>query len=344
MTDGPVVKIEDVAAAAGVSIMSVSRAFRGVEGVSEATRNRILTLAGEMGYVPSRLAGSLAQATSNLVCISVPTLFDAVFAEIIGGMRETLLHAGLETIIETTDYDPEREGAWVARMIEWSPAALVISGVDHAPEAVARLRESNVPVLEIWDAATKPIDLNVGIDHWAAGFEMGRHLVETGYRRPAYIGIPKGRDPRAEKRRAGLAQAFSQAGTELVDIRIASAPSFEAGHEGATQALRAIPVPDVLCFLNDHLAIGGLMACDAAGVDVPGDVGIAGFNGLNINNVLPRRLTTSVTPRALMGKTAARLLVAAIQGVRTRAQVTMPVEIEPGATTRPQLTNPGIAP
>ncbi|MEM1298108.1 MAG: LacI family DNA-binding transcriptional regulator [Pseudomonadota bacterium] len=333
-----IAKIEDVARAAGVSIMSVSRALRGVEGVSEATRARITVLAAEMGYVPSRLAGSLAQATSNLVAISVPTLFDAVFAEIVGGMRETLTHAGLETIIETSDYDPAREAAWVERMIEWSPAALVLSGVDHAPGASTRLREGGVPVMQLWDIAPDPIDLNVGIEHSLAGEEMGRHLLGLSYRSPVYIGIPRGRDLRAEKRRAGLEAAFQEAGVTLRDLRVDAAPSFEAGREGALQALKLVPRPDVLYFLNDHLAFGGLMACETVGVDVPGEIGIAGFNGLNINNVLPRRLTTSVTPRSLMGKTAARMLVAAIRGVRTERRISMPVPVESGATTSAALT------
>ncbi|MEL7469386.1 MAG: LacI family DNA-binding transcriptional regulator [Pseudomonadota bacterium] len=326
-------KIEDVARAAGVSIMSVSRALRGVDGVSDATRSRIADLAAEMGYVPSRLAGSLAQATTNLVCISVPTLFDAVFAEIIGGMRETLSHAGLETIIETSDYDQSREAAWVERMITWSPAALVLSDVDHTRETRDLLRSANIPVMELWDVADDPIDMSVGLDHRAVGYEMGAHLVCLGYTRPAYVGIAPGRDRRSEKRMSGIAEAFASHALSLTPIHVDAAPSFEAGFEGARVALAQNPAPDVLCFLNDHLAFGGLMACEAAGINVPQDIGIAGFNGLNITNVLPRRLTTSSTPRTLMGKTAARMLVAAVRGVRTDRRVVMPVTLDPGATT-----------
>lgn len=318
--------------------MSVSRALRGVDGVSEATRTRITALAEQMDYVPSRLAGSLAQATSNLVAISVPTLFDAVFAEIIGGMRETLAHAGLETMIETSDYDPAREAAWVERMVTWSPAALVLSGVDHAPEVRERLRGADMPVMELWDVSEVPLDLSVGIDHRQVGRDMGRHLFGLGYRNPCYVGITAGRDPRAEKRMTGLSDVYAAEGLGLLEIRIDGAPSFEAGRDGALAALEQAPRPDVLCFLNDHLAFGGLMACEATGLTVPGDIGIAGFNGLNINNVLPRRLTTSVTPRALMGKSAARMLVAAVRGVRSETRIAMPVLIEPGQTTAPRLT------
>ena len=330
-------KIEDVAREAGVSIMSVSRAMRGVDGISPQTRQRILKAAERMGYVPSRLAGSLAAATSNLIAISVPTLFEVVFAEIIDGMRSTLLNAGYETMIGTSDFSTEREAAWIARMIQWSPAGLVVCGQHRTDEARQQLMQSHIPVLEIWDRNDGPIDLCVGFDHTAAGSEMGRYLVGLGYRRPAFIGTPPRRDPRAEKRLDGFAAAFSESGVSLAaDVRVDGPPSFEAGYDGTISALSAARRPDVLYFLNDHLAFGGLMACANLGIPVPQAIGIAGFNGLNINNVLDTPLTTSVTPRRLMGSTGARMLIAAINGVRTERSVVMPVELIPGETTRPR--------
>ena len=327
-------KIEDVARVAGVSTMSVSRALRGVDGVSAETRLRIEKIADELGYVPSRLAGSLARATATLVCISVPTLFDGVFAEIVNGMRATFIHAGLETLIETSDYDPAREAAWIERMITWSPAGLLICGVDRDPAVRARLLEAKIPTVEFWDVTDEPIDLCIGLDHHAAGADLGRYLADLGYRRPAYVGIAKGRDLRSEKRAAGLKAAFAEVGARLRRVRVNGPPSFETGKIGAEKALGLTPRPDVLCFLNDHLAFGGLTGCQSLGIAVPEEIGLAGFNDLNINNVLPRRMTTIRTPRMRMGQTSARLLVAALGGVRTETRVVLPVELVTGETTR----------
>ena len=328
--------IEDVAQAAGVSIMSVSRAMRGVEGLSPATRSRILGIAARLDYVPNRVAGSLAASASNLIGISVPTLFDSVFAEILDEMRGPLLRTGHELMIETSDYSRRREEAWIGRVIKWSPAALVVCGTDHSRKSRERLAASGIPTLEIWDATDDPIDLSVGIDHHAAGYAMGAHLVSLGYRRPAYIGTTTGRDPRAEKRVRGLALAFGGAGIGLVaDRRVEGASSFEAGRQGCAQVLDgAAERPDVLCFLTDHLAFGGLMECTARGIDAPDAIGIVGFNDLGINGVLPRRLTTSRTPRAQIGAMAARMLIAAMRGIRKDRAVTLPVELVPGETTR----------
>lgn len=326
-------KIEDVAKAAGVSIMSVSRAMRGVEGVSEKTRARIEAEARRLGYQPSRLAGALTQENSTLIGVSVPTLFDAVFAEILDGMGPTLTAAGLETVIETTDYDAAREQAFVDRMSRWSPAAIILTGVDHSEEVRKRLRSTNCPVMEIWDMTDDPIDLCVGIDHFEAGRKIGAAMVQRGYRRPAFVASKGIRDRRAERRETGFANAFTFAGVEQCrSIRAGGLSQFEIGFAGAEQAMEQ--GADLVYFLNDHLAFGGLMAVAAKGARCPEDVGIVGFNGLRLNEVLPRRMTTAITPRKVMGATAARRLVARINGVEAPKVTQLPVEIEFGETTR----------
>ncbi|MEM8915076.1 MAG: LacI family DNA-binding transcriptional regulator, partial [Pseudomonadota bacterium] len=318
------------------SIMSVSRAMRGVEGVSAAKRAEILRVANRMGYRPNRMAGSLAAANSTLIGVSVPTLFDAVFAEIFDGMRAAFISAGFQTVIETTEYFEDREEQWVERMISWHPAGIILSGVHHSDGTRSKLAEARIPVLEIWDHSDEPIDLCVGINHNLAGYEMGQYLLNLGYRRPAYVGVEHNRDRRAEGRFDGLQKAFAEAGVALVtNTRIASRPSFEAGLAGVERVLNeADEPPDIIYFLNDHMAFGGMMACERYGLPVPERVAIVGFNGLNINAVLRKKITTSVTPRHQMGAKAAQMIVAKIFGARTDRHVQMPVEIFAGQTTR----------
>lgn len=332
-----VAKIEDVAKAAGVSIMSVSRVMRGVEGVSAAKRTEIRRIARRLGYSPSRVAGSLAAANSTLIGISVPTLFEAVFAEILDGMRSIFNKAGLQTIVETTDYMESYEEKWVERMIAWHPAGLILSGVYHSKITMDRLRNAGIPTLEIWDYTESPIDMCIGVNHLSAGYDMGRHLVELGYRKPAYVGVGLNRDPRAEDRFNGLANAFAEVRSNIhPNSRLAAAASFEGGFMGTAEILdHASEQPDVVCYLNDHMAFGGIMECERRGLNVPKDIGIVGFNGLNINLVLPKQITTSVTPRTQMGTAGARMLVSKILGAKTEQSILMPVEIFAGDTTRP---------
>lgn len=331
-------RIEDVAAEAGVSIMTVSRAMRGVEGVSAAKRSEILRIAARLGYARNRVAGSLATSKSTLIGVSVPTLFDAVFAEIFDGMRGVFEKAGFQTVIDTSEYQPIREQKWIERVLAWKPAGIILSGLDHTENTTNLIRSTRTPTLEIWDHSADPIDLCVGIDHFKAGFDMGIYLAGLGYRRPAYIGTEPGRDSRAEQRFAGFCEGFQQNGVTVDPvIQICNTPSFEGGRVGARQALaNGSPAPDLLYFLNDHMAFGGMLECEASNLRVPEDIGIAGFNGLNINNVLHKQITTGITPRKEMGEQSARMLVCRILKVKTDSTLLLPVTHFAGQTTRTQ--------
>ncbi len=330
-------RIQDVAEATNVSIMTVSRAMRGVEGVSPAKRAEILRAAKRLGYRPNRNAVSLAASHSTLIGISLPTLFNEVFADILDGMRRTFDMAGFDLVLDNSDYDPQREEAWVERMIDWRPAGVVLSGVDHSQRVREQLRGANIPTLEIWDRHDDPIDICVGVDHEAAGVMIGRHLASLGYRRPAFVGVEAGRDPRAEKRLAGLRRAFADHESQVMVRRSERHASFEAGMN-ETIALLAAPEtrPDCICYLNDHMAFGGMSTCEKAGIAVPDGMGIVGFNGLGINAVLAKPLTTVLTPRLLMGSMGARLLLARIHGAKVDRSVSIPTELFPGQTTRLQ--------
>ncbi len=334
----PRARIEDVAREAKVSIMSVSRAMRGVEGLSAQKRAEILKVARRLGYEPSSVAGSLAAANSTLIGVSVPTLNDDVFGEIFAGMRPVFSASGFQTVFDTTEYQLKREENWIERMIAWRPAGIVLSGVDHSKASRRKLINSGIPTLEIWDHADTPIDLCVGIDHYDAGRQAAAYLLSLGYTRPAYVGVEYQRDQRADKRLDGFQEGFEAAGHRLIAIeRLEEAVSFEAGKQGVDQLFARLPViPDVLYFLNDHMALGGLLECESRGLNVPDDIGIVGFNGLNINRVLAKPITTSITPRLNMGRTGASMLVARIRNAKTEPSLALPVTLFEGETTRTQ--------
>lgn len=319
--------------------MSVSRAIRGVEGVSEKKRAEILKIARQMKYMPNSAARSLAVANSNLIGISLPTFAADVFAEILNGMRQTFDTAGYSSVIDTTEYDSEAELNWVRRLLSWQPAAIILTGTDHHPETRELLKASPIPVLEIWDHTDDPIDICVGINHFTAGQLIGEHAVAMGYQRPAFVSTPHGHDKRADARLDGVRHVFSQQrSAPVIAARPPLGNAFVTGFNG-TQNLLADHAPDVICYLNDHMAFGGLMCCQAKGLSVPEDVGIIGFNGLDIGSVLPIKLTTVRTLRRLMGITGARNLLARINGVPTEQCKVLPLELIPGQTTRPQTDN-----
>lgn len=327
------IRIQDIAAACGVSAMTVSRALRGLEGVSEPKRAEILTCAKRLNYVPDMSARAMTVANSNLVGIALPTLFNDVFADVLSGMRGTFRSAGYATVVETTDYNTATEEQWVERLLSWRPAGIVLTGFDHTAALRQRLSDSNVPVVEIWDWGREPIDLCVGVDHHAAGLVLGRHVRALGYSRPAFIGAPEGRDMRAEARMKGLSEAFDG---PLVVARPAEANAFEAGMAGGETLIDQVERPDVIFCLNDHIAFGALMACDLAGLRVPRDIGVVGFNGLPLANVLPVKLTTMITPRRQMGILAARAILARAHRALQPRQQCLACTLVPGNSVSPR--------
>lgn len=329
------VRIRDVADAAGVSAMTVSRAVRGTEGVSAATRLRVLAIAHRLNYVPDSSARALALTNANLVGISLPNLFNDVFADILSGMRAKFDQAGYATILETTDYDPDREMAWAERTLAWRPAAIVLTGCHHHDALRTRLARENIPTLEIWDATDTPIDMCVGIDHVAAGSELAHYVISLGYRAPVFIGAPPGLDCRADQRVAGIAGAFrAVGGRALQRVSIDGTNPFAMGARGfsAIGDDRA----DVAFFLTDHMAFGGMMAAEQAGLRVPQDIGIVGFNGLDLTAVLPQPLTTMITPRREIGFVGACNILARINGVRAAPVRRLTPTLVPGKTTQLQ--------
>ncbi|MEM9223309.1 MAG: LacI family DNA-binding transcriptional regulator [Pseudomonadota bacterium] len=313
-------RIHDVAEAAGVSLMTVSRSVRGLDGVSETTRSRVLAIAQKLNYIPNSNARALASTHTPIIGISLPTLFNDVFADVLSGMRSTFEQAGYATIVETSDYDPERDLSWAERTLGFRPAAMILTGCDHAPDLRPLLLREQVPTLEIWDTTDDPIDICVGIDHFAEGSRLGQYAVSLGYRAPAFVGAPEGFDRRADKRAAGIALAFAEAGAKTLErVRVTGTNAFAMGAEGMAR-LRGHD-RDVAFFLSDHLAFGGIMALEREGGRVPADMGVVGFNGVDLTAVLPRTMTTMVTPRRKIGVVGARHLLARLNNVNV-AKVT----------------------
>ncbi|MCY6379715.1 LacI family DNA-binding transcriptional regulator [Hoeflea prorocentri] len=336
---GKTVKIDDVAREANVSIMTVSRALRGVEGVSEGKRAEIFDIAERLRYQPNLNARSLVGVQSSLVGISFPTLFNDVFAEMLDGMRPALESAGLTTIVTTTEYDRERELNWVNTVRPWRPAALVLTGTDHDDKVRRILRRDLIPTLETWEYNDDPIDISVGIDHVEAGRQVAKEMIALGYRKPAYVGFEPGHDLRAEKRLLGIRTAFSDAGFgEVRTARHGTGDGYRSGYDGLMSVARDTQDrPDIVFFLSDHFAFAGLVACEELGLSVPEDIGIVGFNNLSINGVLSKKLTTVITPRREMGARGARNLIARINGIKTDLSLRLPAKIVFGDTTRRPL-------
>lgn len=307
--------LRDVSEASGVSEMTVSRVLRGRGDVSQPTRDRVLAAAKALGYVPNKIAGALASSRVNLVAVIVPSMSNLVFPEVLTGISEVLDDTPLQPVVGFTNYLPEREEKVLFEMLSWRPSGVIIAGLEHSPATRAMLKNAGIPVVEIMDTDGEPVDSVVGISHRRAGRDMARAIVAQGYRRIAFLGTKMPLDHRARKRFEGFTEVLAKAGIEIADHEFYSGGSgLVKGREMTETVLRRTPDVDFLYYSNDMIGAGGLLWCLEAGIDVPGRVGLAGFNGVELLDGLPKRLATMDAGRRRIGRRAAEIIAAAASG------------------------------
>ena len=301
--------LRDVSEASGVSEMTVSRVLRNRGDVSATTRERVLQAARTLGYVPNKIAGALASQRVNLVGVIIPSLSNMVFPEVMTGISAVLDNTGLQPVVGVTNYLPAREEAVLYEMLSWRPSGVILAGLEHTAPARAMLELAGIPIVEIMDIDGPVVDSAVGISHRRAGRQMAEAIVASGYRNIAFMGTQMPNDFRAKKRLEGFEEALKRAGMALVDREFYDGGSaLLKGREMTAAVLRRNPKVDFLYYSNDMIGAGGLLYCLDHGIDVPGKVGLAGFNGVELLDGLPRRLATMDACRLEIGRRAAQII------------------------------------
>lgn len=306
--------IADVAQRAGVGAITVSRALREPDRVSEDLRNQIAAAIDELGYVPDRNARALASARDDIVAVLVPSLTNNVFAEVVRGLYDGLGDSHLQLHLGNTHYSGIEEERLLRVFLSQRPSALVVSGIDQTPAARAMLQKAGCPVVQIMETGTDPIDMMIGFSHFEGGRAVTRHLVEMGYRRIGFIGARM--DPRSQRRMAGYRAVVEEVG--IYDPRLVTTTptpsSVSLGRELLRHALAKAPDLDAVFCNNDDLALGALFECNRSALAVPGRIGIAGFNDLDMMEVAFPSLTSVRTYRYEIGRRAVAMVRAAIAG------------------------------
>jgi LacI family gluconate utilization system Gnt-I transcriptional repressor len=289
--------------------MTVSRVLRNRGDVSEATREKVLEAAKSLGYVPNKIAGALASQRVNLVGVIIPSLSNLVFPEVLSGISAELEDTGLQPVVGVTNYSPEKEEAVLYEMLSWRPSGVIIAGLEHTDAARAMLENAGVPIVEIMDVDGQGVDSVVGISHRRAGLHMAEAIIAAGYRRIGFLGTKMPEDHRARKRYEGFKEGLAEAGITLADEEFYQGGSALAkGREMTETILKRTPDLDFLYYSNDMIGAGGLLWCLDNGIDVPGRIGLAGFNGVDLLEGLSVRLATMDACRREIGRKAAEII------------------------------------
>ena len=310
--------LRDVSQASGVSEMTVSRVLRNRGDVSQNTRDKVLLVAKQLGYVPNKIAGALASQRVNLVAVIIPSLSNMVFPEVMTGISEVLETTDLQPVVGVTDYLPEKEERVLYEMLSWRPSGVIIAGLEHSETSAMMLKASGIPVVEIMDIDGSPVDAMVGISHRRAGREMAVSILKAGYRKIGFLGTKMPLDHRARKRFEGFTEALAKSGVEVTDQEFYSGGSaLVKGRETTQELLRRNPNLDFLYFSNDLIGAGGLLYLIEKGISIPNQIGLAGFNGVELLKGLPRQLATMDACRSEIGRKAAEMIVQQVNDPKT---------------------------
>lgn len=324
--------LRDVAEAANVSEMTVSRALRGKGVVSRRTRARVLSVVDQLGYVQNRIAGSLATSRSNQVAVIIPSLVNHVFSQVMAGISEALERAGYNPVVGISDYNLEKEEELVRSMMSWRPAGFIVTNLVHTERTENILANAGIPVVEMMDISGPPIDIGVGLHHGRAAQTLVDHLIGKGYRRFGYLGWSDN-DFAASTRFAAIRDRLAERHLTLVAPDIYDRPpDFSAGKSGLRHLMEAEPNLDAVIFSNDTAASGGVIHCLENGIDMPADLALAGFSGLQIGQIMPRKLTTIRTKRYDVGRVAARCVINRLDGQQVQQSIDLGFELEVGET------------
>jgi LacI family transcriptional regulator, gluconate utilization system Gnt-I transcriptional repressor len=286
-------RMSDVARLAGVSKMTVSRVLAG-HSVALATRERVQKAIDELGYVADAAAGALSSGRSEFVAVLVPSLASSNFSDTVRGLSASLEPHGLQLLIGDTDYHLDREERLVRSMLRHQPRCIALTGSRHTDATRTLLRRSGVPVVEMWDAPSDPIDAAVGFSNANAAREMVRYLVEKGHERIGFLGGASELDRRGLDRLKGFRAQMKALGLDDTRIvRLGDSP-ITMSHGGPAMAalLDAWPDTQAAMCVSDMSAFGAIMECHRRGMSVPRDIAVAGFGNFEVSACCTPTITT----------------------------------------------------
>jgi LacI family gluconate utilization system Gnt-I transcriptional repressor len=299
----------DVAKLADVSAMTVSRALRNPNAVTAGTLKRIETAIGRTGYVPNRIAGSLASRRTNVVGLIVPNLHNPIAAETIRGISE-ILGAEFHLMIAESGFLLKTEEAAVIAFLSQRVCGIVLHNTKHTPRTRQSLQDAEIPCIETGNLTAKPIDMAVGFSNRDAASAMTEYLVARGYRRIGFVSLPLKDNDRASERRHGYLSALAKHGIKAHPERILeAAPGLRSGGQALVRLVESGTGVDAAFLTGDVLATGALLEANRRGWKIPGQIAIAGSDDTELQECILPSMTTIRFPRYEMGRRAASMLL-----------------------------------
>ncbi|AXI00146.1 LacI family transcriptional regulator [Sporosarcina sp. PTS2304] len=303
------VNIFDVAKLANVSIATVSRVTSNKEGVNEKTRASVIEAMDKLGYRPNTAARTLRMAKSNIIIVLMLNIKNSFYSEYIRGLEEVARESGYFLLIGSTNGDKEKENNYLELIQDSRVDGVILTTAGIMDEKAVQKINENSPTVLTFDYVLDPHIPSISIDNESASRKITNHLISLGHERIAHITGHMERI-QSQTRLNGYKQALSQHNLEINESLIQEGGYlFEDGYRAASKLLSFDQPPTAIYGGNDSLAIGALKAIHEAGLRVPEDVALVGFDDLDIAHYTTPSLTTIHQPRYEIGKRAMTLLL-----------------------------------
>ncbi|WP_326523044.1 LacI family DNA-binding transcriptional regulator [Sphingomonas sp.] len=306
--------IREVAQLAGVSRMTVSRVVSEPNLVLPGTRERVQKAIADLDYVPDRAAGSLSSRRTGFIALMLPTLTNANFAAVAHGLTEALREANYHLLIVYTEYDMVEEERQLRNLLARRPEAIVLTGATHNRNSSKLLLTADIPIVEIADLPSRPIEHVIGFSNYQAGRTAARYLIDKGFRNIGAVGGSYEGDVvdhRGEERIRGFEDELRHGGmsTDAV-IRYGVAPlSYDHGASAIVELLQRCPDTDAVFAVSDLSAVGIVMECQRRGISVPDQISVMGFGNFEIGGEINPPLTTIHVDFNALGQLTGELLI-----------------------------------
>lgn len=309
--------IEDVAAIAGVSIATVSRAINEPTKVADETRRRVNEAIARTGYTTNAMARSLRMRRSNMILILAPDVGDPNFSNILVGLETEASKRGYGVLIGNTQNDAEREADYL-RFISSNQADGLILLTGHLPFGHAQPgQETRLPPMVAVNEPVPNSDIPfVGVDNFEGSRLAAEHLISQGHRRIAFIGRSTGRAVN-QLRERGYRAALEAAGIAIDPLLILDGDgTTESGRQATEHMFVRDVLPTAFLCINDATALGVIIALNARRYDLPRQFSVMGFDDISFASFVTPSLTTMKQPRLRIGEAAMDMLLGLLEGNR----------------------------
>jgi len=305
--------MKDVAQAAGVSVTTVSHVINETRYVSKDLRARVLQAMEELSYHPNILARSLRQGITHTIGLIVPDNSNPFFAEIARVAETVGFENDYSVILCNSDKNVERESAYINVLIAKQVDGVIFIAAGSEQQHLRELAAQGIPVVVADRDVPQGLADVVLVNHEQGGYDATQHLISLGHRRIACISGPSPITPSADRVR-GYCRALREAGIPMEEeLVVRCSESYLGGETAMARLLRLDRRPTAVCTYNDITAIGALRASRNAGLEVPGDLSIVGFDDIPLASAVVPALTTVAQPIADLATVATELLIARIQ-------------------------------